>query len=82
MALLDATARAVVWRNLLYDNAESCGFTKTDLTAAVAATDQWIENNTASYVAALPAGFRTGSTAPQKSLLFAYVLWKRIGRLT
>jgi hypothetical protein len=61
---------------------ESCNFTKDQLRAAVDATDQWVEDNTASYVATLPAAFRTNTTATQKTLLFALVLARRIGRLS
>lgn len=81
MVLLDATARARVTAQWMRDNLESCGFTKAQLAAAVGTTDQWIEDNTASFVASLPAQFRNNSTAAQKSALFAFVLMRRTGRL-
>lgn len=62
-------------------NTDPCAFVKADLAAAIAATDTWITNNQASYVAALPAAFAAGSDAAQKSLLFVYVLMKREGLL-
>lgn len=52
-------------------------FTKADVQAAAAATDDWIVANTASFVAALPAAFRANSTAAQKTRLFTYVLRRR-----
>lgn len=81
MAVMDQTNRDRTMAQWMRDNLESCGFTKAQLAAAVAATDQWIEDNTASYVAALPAAFRTGSSATQKQALFVYVLMRRTGRL-
>lgn len=82
MALLGAVARARVAMAIMREETgESFGFDKPALSAAVTATDQWIEDNTASYVAALPVEFRTSSTTTQKAILFAYVLWRRIGRL-
>jgi hypothetical protein len=86
MAVLDATARARVAAQLMRDARELGvapwgNHTKQDLAAAVNATDQWIEDNTASWVSALPAAFRTNSNAQQKAVIFAYVLWRRIGRL-
>lgn len=81
MALLDPTARARVTAQWMRDNVETAAFSKSDLRAAVDATDQWIEDNTPSFVAALPAGFRTNSTVAQKAWVFAYVMMRRIGRL-
>lgn len=81
MALLDTTNRARTVAQWMRDNTEACSFTKADLTAALAATDAWVEANTAAYVAALPQPFRNASSATQKTALFAFVLWRRIGRL-
>lgn len=81
MALLPEAGRLAVWRSFMRINLESCAFTKAQLRAAVDATDQWIEDNTASFVAALPAAFRTGSSATQKTALFMYVLMRRSGGL-
>ncbi len=63
----------------MQDNADDTSFTKGDLRAAVDATDDWIEANQASYVAALPVPFRTQSNTAQKVQLFTYVTAKRFG---
>lgn len=81
MAILDATNRARTVAQWMRDNVETCSFTKSALTAALAATDQWIEDNTAAFNTALPLPFRTSATTLQKNVLFAYVLMRRIGRL-
>ncbi|MEV0584092.1 hypothetical protein [Nonomuraea sp. NPDC050310] len=57
------------------------GFSKNDLADAVAAVDDWIDANQASFNQSLPTPFRTGATTVQKAALFGYVLWRRIGRL-
>jgi hypothetical protein len=57
-------------------------FDKATLRAAIDTTDQWVEDNTASFNTSLPVAFRTSATAVQKTILLAYVLWRRIGRLT
>lgn len=54
---------------------------KPDLSAALNAADQWIEDNQASFNAALPLPFRTTATLTQKTLLFAYVAYRRAGLL-
>ena len=59
------------------DNADDTPFTKDELRAAVDATDEWIEANQTSYVATLPAPFRTQSNPEQKVQLFTYVTAKR-----
>lgn len=82
MALLGALARARVAMAIMREEVgEAVAYDKPALTAAIAATDQWIEDNTASFVAALPVEFRTNSSNTQKAILFAYVLWRRIGKL-
>lgn len=84
MAVLSDTDRARVAAQWMRDNLESCGFTKTDLAAAVAATDSWIDANQASYNSALPAAFRTGAgsaSLTQKTLLFCFVAMRRAGIL-
>lgn len=81
MATLTEQARQRVAAQWMRENDTPVAFTKADLLAAVAATDEWIETNTPSFVAALPQPFRGASTGPQKAAIFAYVLWRRIGRL-
>jgi len=64
------------WSNLW----ENCGaLSKADLRAAVDATDTWIDNNQASYNAALPEPSRTELTAAQKTLLLCAVALMRQG---
>jgi hypothetical protein len=63
------------------ENVSGTTFDKPALVAAIAATDDWIEANTPSFNLALPQPFRSAATAEQKSEIFAYVLWRRIGRL-
>lgn len=81
MALLSSNERFRVTAQWMRENKEICSFTEAELRAAVDATDQWIEDNTAAFVAALPVGYRTKSSATQKTLLFVFVLMRRSGRL-
>ncbi len=79
MTKLDEGERTDAWARFMQDNTEDTPFTKPELRDAVDATDDWIEDNQASYVAALPAPFRTQSTLAQKVQLFTYVTAKRFG---
>ena len=81
MALMGETDRARTAAQINRDNLTACSFSKVDVRAAVDATDQWIEDNTASWNSSLPTGFSTTASAAQKAWLFAYVLMRRIGRL-
>lgn len=81
MAVLDATNRLRTAAHWMRKNLEPTGFTKVQLRAAVDATDDWIDTNTAGWNAALPAGFRTSATPTQKTLLFVYVALRRAGML-
>lgn len=81
MTLLDATHRARTAAQWMRENRSDCAFTKPQLNAAIAAADQWVEDNLAAYNTALPAAFRTGATTAQKAALLGYVLWRRIGKL-
>jgi hypothetical protein len=77
LPLLDRQRVAAGFQRL---NTAATSFTKAELQAAVAATDDWIENNQAAYLAALPAGgFKAGSSALQKTILFCYVAMRRAG---
>lgn len=80
MALLTTEQRQQVRALWQGDQAVPPALTKPDFQAAVAACDQWIEDNSASFVAALPQPFRGGTNAAEKALLFAYVLMRRIGK--
>lgn len=81
MAVLDATNRARVGFEWMRRQLEAISVTKTDIRAAVDATDTWIENNQGAFVAALPQPFRSATTALQKTLLFCFVAMRRAGTL-
>lgn len=79
---LSAAERQRVAAQLMRDNSAPLGgITKADILAAVVATDDWIDANTADYVASLPAAVQSGTTANQKRWIFAYVLMRVIGKL-
>jgi hypothetical protein len=63
------------------ENVAAISVTKTQLRAAVDATDQWIEDNQAAYNTALPVAFRNAATLGQKTLLFCFVAMRRAGLL-
>ncbi len=81
MAVLSTGGRLAVVAGFMRDLTESVAFTKPQLAAAVAAADDWVEANTTSFNTALPAGFRTAATTPQKIAVLTYVLMRRAGRL-
>lgn len=81
MAVLDATNRARIGFQWMRDNLATTAFTKTDLAAAVNATDDWIDTNQAAFNTALPANFKNNATLAQKTLLFCYVAMRRAGIL-
>ena len=56
---------------------EHPGVTSDDIRAAIAAVDQWVEDNKASYNTALPTAAQTNLTATQKSRLLTYVIARR-----
>jgi hypothetical protein len=80
MTLLPDTDRARTVAQWMRDQAGT-GVTKADLRAALNAADQWVEDNTTSYNTALPTAFRTAASVFQKTMLLAYVLMRRMGRL-
>ena len=51
---------------------------KTELLAAVAATDDWIEDNQVQFNAALPQPVRANAALAQKTLLFCAVALARV----
>ena len=81
MAALPDLDRNRIWRWFMRKNTEVCGFTKTDLRAAVDATDAWIDSNASSFNTALPVAFRTNATLAQKTILFCWVAMRRAGIL-
>jgi hypothetical protein len=80
MAVLDAANRGRVFAHVLRTMAWP-GLLKADVDAAVAATDQWIDDNATSYNQALPLPFRSVTSLTQKTLLFCYVAMRRAGIL-
>lgn len=81
MAVLDDTARLAI-RDAIMRRRNIGAVTKPELAAAIAATDDWIDSNTASFNAALPLPFRTAATLDEKTVLFCYVALKRAGLLS
>ena len=80
MAVLTAAERLKVFGHVLRAVAWP-SMTKPNVSAALDATDQWIEDNAASFNTALPLPFRTTATLAQKTVLFAYVAFRRAGLL-
>jgi hypothetical protein len=85
VAVLDAVARARVLAQAMRALPEALrpwpAVTKPDLAAAIAATDDWIENNQAAFNTALPQPARGALTTAQKTFLFCYVATRRAGLL-
>jgi hypothetical protein len=83
MAVLDGVNRARILAHAMRSLPEALRpwpvVTKTDLAAAIAATDDWIENNQASFNTALPQPARGQLTTAQKTFLFCYVALRRAG---
>lgn len=81
MAVLSNAERTAVNQRFLADASRLrdvlSGVLKQDVLAAVAAADQWAEDNKASYNAALPLPARTALTAQQKAAILAYVITRR-----
>jgi hypothetical protein len=50
---------------------------KSDLLAAVVATDEWISDNETSYNSSLPDPFKTNATQIQKTVTFCTVALAR-----
>lgn len=81
MATLPEADRARVWRGLmryLSGLRQALDLSKTELRAAVDATDTWIDDNQASYNSALPSAAQTNLTTAQKTLLFCVVAAMRV----
>jgi hypothetical protein len=81
MAILgtsDRTAIGAVFQSDASGAREPLGaVVKADIQAAIAAADDWVVANAASYNAALPVAVRTAFSAAQKSRLLMYVLRRR-----
>jgi hypothetical protein len=81
MAIMSNEERRRCWAQFMRTNTESLSITKAELRAAVDATDQWIEDNSAAFNLALPQPARGALSATQKTLLFVYVAMRRRGML-
>lgn len=80
MAVLNEANRVGVWAG--FQRGESrirrtLGLTKDEVRAAVDATDDWIDDNAASFNAALPQPARSALNAEQKLKLFLTVAQRR-----
>lgn len=76
MTLLIEEDRRELWAKFMKEASaiwEKLDLSKSDLRAAVDATDQWIEDNQASFNQALPLPARTALTQKQKVRLFMEV---------
>ena len=81
MAELTTEQRQQVWRGLMrYWSRlrEPMALSKSDLQAAIDATDTWIDDNQVSFNNALPAAAKTNLTAAQKTVLFCVVAARRV----
>jgi len=80
MTVLSDPDRATVWR-ILMERAECPGtVVKADFRAAVNATDDWIEANSAAFNSALPQPYRGAASTGQKAALLAAIALKKYGR--
>lgn len=85
MAVLSTVERKGIWARWMQDLssrlASTGSLTKSELRAAVDATDDWIETNQGSFNTALPAAFASAATAKQKAELFMFVASRKFGVL-
>lgn len=85
MAVLTRAERKKIaspWvRAVIRDLGESKNLTSTDIMDAAQATEDWIQTNQASFVAALPEPFKSNTNATAKTRLFVYTAMKRAGLL-
>lgn len=81
MALTLAVRQALraEYGSLLSERRDAFDLTKAELDAAIAAIDDWIEANAASFNAAIPLPARTELTVAQKAELFFFVARRRFG---
>jgi len=76
---LSASDVRATWRALLEsDPSLGNAFTKTQMAAAVTATDEWMERMEPTFTAALPKEFQA-ATVKQRALLRAHVAIRRAG---
>ena len=77
---LSEPERELVFLNVEEDYSKNripTSLSRQDLRAAVAAIDDWIDANLASFVAALPQAVRDGTTTRQKVRMFQHAIAKR-----
>lgn len=82
MALLTAAQLRSVkarWMSSISARFEACSALKSEVDAAFAATDTFIENNAVAYNLSLPLAARSKLTAAQKAEIFALVAKERFG---
>lgn len=84
MAVLSNPDRLIVSRDFqagVSGRAEAFGaLTKTDILAAVAALDDYLNTNAGSINTAIPQPARGALTAPQKAELLTYVIKQRYAK--
>lgn len=79
---LTAVNRARVLNQWMRENtAPLPAVTKLDLAAALAAMDDWLDANVASFNAAIPQPARAQLTTTMKYEILTYILMRRAGRL-
>lgn len=84
MAVLTTQERQELSAEIMRDISrlrEPLNVTKAAVIAAIIATDDWVEANTASFNSALPLPARTDMTLKQKTQLFMRVVRKRFENL-
>lgn len=81
MARLGQELRAVVHKDFCdqmgRSSAETIGITKHDIADAIQAADAWVDDNAASFNAALPQPARGALSARQKARVMMLVLQRR-----
>ncbi len=66
-------------RKVYQEAAKAADLSFTEIEAAIQDTEDWIDANQASFVAALPEPFKSKTNGAEKTLLFVYVTMKRAG---
>lgn len=80
MAILSDADKKSIWVEYMEDissESEEITIGKSDLRAAIDAIDQWVDDNQASFNAAIPLPARTELIAKAKAALLVYVVNKR-----
>lgn len=82
MATLSEADRLRVWRGFMrYASSQGMeldGMVKSDLKAAIDATDDWIDANQSSFNTALPSAAQTNLTLAQKTIMFCATAAMRV----